>query len=73
MDGFTFLKEKNREEKWKDIPVVILSAEDPATHRLNIPELVISRQQGLSISEIFQYTMKISKMEENPYSIPGSV
>jgi len=72
MDGFGFLKEKNKEKRWKDIPVVILTAEDPATHPQVVPELTISRSHGLSISEIFRYTLRISKVEGDPNLEPGS-
>lgn len=71
MDGFRFLQEKNQEKRWKDIPVIILSAEDPAIHHQAVSELVISRQQGLSIPEVFQFALKISEVLEDSRPLPA--
>jgi signal transduction histidine kinase/CheY-like chemotaxis protein len=60
MNGFVFLEEKNKQPKWKDIPVIILTAEDPSRHPMVIPGLTISRSQGLSLSELFQFSLSLS-------------
>lgn len=72
MDGFTFLKKKNQEKKWIDIPVVILTAEDPAMHHQTVPELTLSRQNGLSVEQIFHYAVKISEADEHLRPSPAS-
>lgn len=63
MNGFAFLEEKNRQPAWNDIPVIILSAEDPAGHPLAVPYLVVTHQHGLSIPQLFQYALKLSESE----------
>jgi len=61
MNGFAFLDEKNRQPAWNKIPVVILSAEDPAGHPMAVSRLVITHQHGLSVPQIFQYALRFSE------------
>lgn len=61
MDGFAFLEEKNRKAEWAGIPVVILSAEDPAGHPTAVPGLTITRFNGLSIPQVFEYALRLSE------------
>lgn len=65
MNGFTFLEEKNRQPEWNNLPVIILSAEDPAGHPLAIPSLLITHDQGLSIPQVLQYALRFSE-PQNP-------
>jgi signal transduction histidine kinase/CheY-like chemotaxis protein len=61
MNGFLFLEEKNRQPLWNNIPVVILSAEDPTGHPVAVPGVFISHHQGLSVAQLFQYALRLGE------------
>jgi signal transduction histidine kinase/DNA-binding response OmpR family regulator len=61
MDGFAFLKAKARLTKKRDVPVIILSAEDPAIHPLAVASMTVMRQNGLSIEELCRYVLKLGE------------
>ena len=60
MDGFSVLAEKNRDATIRDIPVLILSANDPGGHPIFIPSFFATRTGGLSIPEILGCALAFS-------------
>lgn len=61
MDGLTFLKAKAHLPKCRKIPVVILSAEDPAQRPLVAATMTVTRKNGLSMEDLFHYAMKLGE------------
>jgi CheY-like chemotaxis protein len=52
MDGFQFLEEKSQDTAIREVPVIVLSAQDPAGQPVVSNALAIMRRGGLSMSHI---------------------
>jgi signal transduction histidine kinase/CheY-like chemotaxis protein len=62
MDGWQVLEHKKQDEVIKDIPVIILSAEDLMTWPLHSPVMLMTMGQGLSTNELLDYSLKFSAL-----------
>lgn len=60
-DGFSVLAEKNRDMKIRDIPVLVLSANDPSGNPIFIPSFLATRIGGLSIPELLRCALAFSE------------
>ncbi|MFN8454438.1 MAG: hybrid sensor histidine kinase/response regulator [Anaerolineae bacterium] len=60
-DGFSVLAEKNRDMKIRDIPVLVLSANDPSGNPIFIPSFFATRIGGLSIPELLRCALAFSE------------
>jgi len=66
MDGWLVLAAKNREEAIRDIPVVIISAQDPQDQPLTSRAVVATMGEGLSISKLLRYSRQVSALLLQP-------
>jgi len=62
MDGFGLLAEKNRAPQLRDIPVVVISARDPAGQPLVSSELTITQRDGLSVPQLLACINLVSRV-----------
>ncbi len=52
MDGFQFLEAKSQRPEWLGIPVILISASDPAGHPIVSKTLTATCRNGLSIAQL---------------------
>ena len=71
MDGLAVLAEKNRDAKIKDIPVLILSAQDPSGQPIVAPSVTITRSGGLSLVDLLRSAMAVSEILSVARPAPG--
>ena len=60
MDGFRLLAEKSQDPALHDVPVVVISARDPAGQPIVSHALMITQRDGLSASQLLGCITKIS-------------
>jgi UDP-N-acetylglucosamine:LPS N-acetylglucosamine transferase len=70
MDGFQVLKEKSKDPAIKDIPVVVISSRDPMGGPLMSNNLMVTRQGGLTMSELIACVQSLSQIL-NPSGQPA--
>jgi CheY-like chemotaxis protein len=70
MDGWQVLEHKGRDEAVKNIPVVIISAEDSAEQIGNSQVLLATMGQGLSVNQILRCSLQFSKLLLEPEQEP---
>ena len=63
VDGWEWLERKNRDDRLRDIPVVIVSALDPLEEPLTSPLLVLAQQGGLSMGNIVDCSLQFAAMQ----------
>ena len=71
MDGLAVLAEKDRDPVIKDIPVLILSAQDPSGQPIVAPSVTITRSGGLSLVDLLRSAMAISEILAVPRPAPA--
>jgi signal transduction histidine kinase/CheY-like chemotaxis protein len=71
MDGWQVLEHKGRDKVAKDIPVVIISAEDSAEQIGTSEVLLASMGKGLSTNQILCCSLQLSKLLLEPEQEPG--
>ena len=54
-DGFQLLARRNEEEAWRDVPVIVLSARDPAGHPIMASALGLTCAGGLAVPRLLAY------------------
>jgi signal transduction histidine kinase/CheY-like chemotaxis protein len=69
MDGFRFLEEKSHIPELRDVPVIVISARDPAGEPIVSNALAVTRAGGLSISQLLACIEAVSEV----LSPPGQV
>jgi CheY-like chemotaxis protein len=69
MDGFQFLQYRRQHPILREIPVVIISARDPAGQPMVSNFLAVTLEGGLSIAQALAGIKAVSKV----LAIPGSV
>jgi CheY-like chemotaxis protein len=69
MDGFQFLQLRRQEPTLREIPVIIISARDPAGQPIVSNLLAVTLEGGLSIAQVLAGIKAVSKV----LAIPGSV
>ncbi len=62
MDGFRFLSQKNEDDALRDIPVVIISAQDPSGHPIVSHGLGATRGGGLPIPQLLACIDTLSRI-----------
>ena len=62
MDGFRLLDIKNSEVELRDIPVVIISARDPAGHPIVSHTLAATRAEGLSMAQVLEGIQALTRI-----------
>ena len=70
MDGWQVLEHKGRDEAVKNIPVVIISAEDMAGQIGNSEVLLATMGRGLSVNQILHCSLQFSKLLLEPEQEP---
>jgi len=68
MDGWAFLEEKNRDPEMRDVPVVLITAQDPSNQPMSSPALVLGAQEGISVSRLLQTALAFSAIQISPNS-----
>jgi signal transduction histidine kinase/CheY-like chemotaxis protein len=71
MDGWQVLEHKGRDKTAKDIPVVIISAEDSAEQIGTSEVLLATMGRGLSANQILSCSLQLSKLLLEPEQEPG--
>lgn len=70
MDGWQVLEQKRQDEAIKDIPVIIISAEDLADQAMSSPVLLATMGQGISINQMLRCSLRLSKLLLEPEREP---
>jgi CheY-like chemotaxis protein len=70
MDGWQVLKRKGQDEAIKDIPVILVSAEDMANQPPQSKALVAAMGRGFSISKLLNCSLQLSYLLLSPDSEP---
>jgi CheY-like chemotaxis protein len=73
MDGWQVLDLKNQEPALRDIPVIIVSAQDPSDQPPATPLLTAAIGQGFSISKLLQVSLLLSTLLLKPAPAPGQL
>ncbi|MDI7276413.1 MAG: hybrid sensor histidine kinase/response regulator [Anaerolineae bacterium] len=72
MDGFAVLAEKVRDAELRDIPTLILSAQDPAGQSVVAPSFFATRSGGLSLPDLLRCALAVSEILAIPRPAPGA-
>ena len=62
MDGWQVLQEKSQDETIKDIPVIIISAQDPREGPMVSGLLLSTISNGLSVSKLLRCSQQVAKL-----------
>ncbi len=62
MDGWAWLVEIQRDEHLQDLPVYLISAQDPADEPAKTPYLLFSTADGFSVKKLLRCSLEISKL-----------
>ena len=60
-DGFQVLQEKKGDPAIRDIPVVIVSARDPANEAIVTNRILVTRANGFSTQDLMDFTLLVSQ------------
>jgi CheY-like chemotaxis protein len=71
MDGLAVLAEKTRDDAIKDIPVLILSAQDPGGQPIVAAAATVTRSGGLSLVDLLRTAVAVSEILAVPSPTPG--
>jgi len=66
MDGWQVLELKSRDEAMRDIPVVLVSAQDPAEQPMVSQALLAAMGKGLSLSKLLRCSLELSALLLKP-------
>jgi CheY-like chemotaxis protein len=66
VDGWEVLKHKNQDDMIRDIPVIIISAQDPAVQVVTTDSMVTSIAQGIPVSKLLRSALDFSNLLLNP-------
>jgi signal transduction histidine kinase/CheY-like chemotaxis protein len=66
MDGWQVLAAKNEEERMREVPVVIVSAQDPRDAPVTSPLLAATMGKGLSISKVLRCSQALAALLLQP-------
>lgn len=66
VDGWEVLKHKNQDDMIRDIPVIIISAQDPAVQVVTTDSMVTSVAQGIPVSKLLRSALDFSNLLLNP-------
>ncbi|MHC1731382.1 MAG: ATP-binding protein [Bacteroidales bacterium] len=73
MDGEGVIRQKNEDARLRDIPVIVLSAQDPPSPPVTIPQIQIFHGNGLSVPQIMRCALAVSEIlwGQTPMPDPG--
>jgi len=74
MSGWQILEAKNRHASLRDIPVIILSAQDPAEQPAASPIFLATIEKGFSINKLLHCSLEVAAFltkPEEPIPVPG--
>jgi signal transduction histidine kinase/CheY-like chemotaxis protein len=71
MSGWQILEAKNRHASLRDIPVIILSAQDPADQPATSPIFLATIGQGFSISKFLHCSLEVAAFLTKPEPTPA--
>ncbi len=66
MDGWQVLELKRKEEAIRDIPVIIISAQDPTEQPMSSEALLATIGRGLSVSKLLRCSLELSSLLLKP-------
>jgi CheY-like chemotaxis protein len=66
MDGWQTLERKKQDESIKDIPAIIISAQDLASQPISSPILSVTRGPGISVDKFLQCSLELSSLLLEP-------
>jgi len=72
MDGWQFLAAKEQDATLRDIPVIVVSALDPADQPLTTPALVGAFGEGLSLSQLLRCVLAFPGLVARPLPAPAA-
>ena len=72
MDGYAVLAEKNRDAQMRQIPVLILSAQDAGGQPIVAPAFLATRSGGLSLPELLRSALAVSEILAVPRAAPAA-
>ncbi len=72
MDGFAVLAEKARDPELREVPTLILSAQDMAGQIVATPSFVATRSGGLSLPDLLRCVLAVSGILVVPRPGPGA-
>lgn len=70
MSGWQILEAKNRHAALRDIPVIILSAQDPAEQPATSPIFLATIEKGFSINKLLHCSLEVAAFLTKPEPIP---
>ncbi len=73
MSGWELLERLQADERTRAIPVYIVSAQDPSEQPLRSPTLVVTTDEGISISKLLACSLALSKVLLGPDLPPDPV
>ena len=71
IDGWQVLAEKAQDEELRAIPVIILSAQDPAEQSLSSRLLIVTAGAGLTMPKLLRCTQSFLALMQTPDQAPG--
>lgn len=66
ISGWEILERKNRDEAIRDVPVVLVSAQDPISRPLSSQALLVSIGDGLSLGKLMACSLRVSELLLRP-------
>ena len=66
MDGWQTLAQKEQDESIKDIPAIVISAEDPASRPIMSPRLSVIMGPGISVDKFLRCSLELSTLLLEP-------
>lgn len=66
LDGWQTLEQKKQDSSIKDIPVIIVSAQDPASQPITTPSLRAMMGPGISVDKFLQCSLELSALLLEP-------
>jgi signal transduction histidine kinase/CheY-like chemotaxis protein len=66
MDGFAVLQAKNHNRAMRDIPVIVLTADDPDGAPRSVQDITVLRRDGFSYHDLFHMLVEINGVLDQP-------
>ena len=71
MDGWQVLERKNTVDDIRDIPVILISANDPRDQPLTMPMIMVGLGHGLSVDQLLRCSLKLPRVLSEATESPG--
>lgn len=66
IDGWQTLAQKKQDETIKDIPAIVISAQDPTSRPLTSPTLAVTIETGISVDKFLRSSLELSTLLLKP-------